>query len=228
MNIELIVCIVFAIMLVISMWMAGEYWKEKEHYRCRVFELTNGKEGSNLVKIVPDTPPPPAPEGLFPTRPLLVEWLHNNSGEYFRKKDEVHLIEQKEDAYVWKLSDSEREIIEGLNKKGTMTVEEIKAKHQPRQLENQVEFDAIMSDINQQQGELNRPLIDRKKKIVKQRELLKIQKHAINQQLSALSAEYQDIEVKAKAINRPLHDLKHEWITLNPRERFIKPNENHV
>ena len=152
MNIELIVCIVFAIMLVISMWMAGEYWKEKEHYRCRVFELTNGKEGSNLVKVVPDTPPPPAPEGLFHTRPLLVEWLHNNSGEYFRKKDEVHLIEelemqrefgkqifgkgylvsnavlnrrlqaeaiieQKEDAYVWKLSDSEREIIEGLNKK---------------------------------------------------------------------------------------------------------------
>lgn len=91
MNIELIVCIVFAIMLVISMWMAGEYWKEKEHYRCRVFELTNGKEGSNLVKVVPDTPPPPAPEGLFPTRPLLVEWLHNNSGEYFRKKDVVHL-----------------------------------------------------------------------------------------------------------------------------------------
>ena len=43
-----------------------------------------------------------------------------------------------------------------------MTVEEIKAKYQPRQLENQVEFDAIMSDINQQQGELNRPLIDRK------------------------------------------------------------------
>ena len=35
-----------------------------------------------------------------------------------------------------------------------MTVEEIKAKHQPRQLENQVEFDAIMSDINQQQGDL--------------------------------------------------------------------------
>ena len=67
-----------------------------------------------------------------------------------------------------------------------MTVEEIKAKHQPRQLENQVEFDAIMSDINQQQGELNRPLIDRKMAIVKQRELLNIQKQAINQQLSAL------------------------------------------
>ena len=91
MNIELIVCIALAIMLVISTWMAGEYWKEKEHYRCRVFELTNGKEGSNLVKVVPDTPPPPAPEKLFPTRPLLTEWLHNNCGEYFRRKDVVAL-----------------------------------------------------------------------------------------------------------------------------------------
>lgn len=61
MNVELIVCIALAILLAFSTWIAGEYWKEKEHYRCRVFELTNGKEGSNLVKVVPDTPPPPAP-----------------------------------------------------------------------------------------------------------------------------------------------------------------------
>ena len=106
-----------------------------------------------------------------------------------------------------------------------MNFEKIKAKYQPRQLENQVEFDAIMSAINQEQGELNRPFIDRKMEITKQRELLNIQKQAINQQLSALSVEYQEIEAKAKAINRPFHDLKHEFITLNPRERFIKPKE---
>ena len=106
-----------------------------------------------------------------------------------------------------------------------MNFEKIKAKYQPRQLENQVEFDAIMSAINQEQGELNRPFIDRKMEIMKQRELLNIQKQAINQQLSALSVEYQEIEAKAKAINRPFHDLKHEFITLNPRERFIKPKE---
>ena len=106
-----------------------------------------------------------------------------------------------------------------------MNFEKIKAKYQPRQLENQVEFDAIMSAINQEQGELNRPFIDRKMEIMKQRELLNIQKQAINQQLSALSVEYQEIEAKAKAINRPFHDLKHEFITMNPRERFIKPKE---
>ena len=83
--------IVLAIMFVAVVIGWSETWKKKEHYRCRVFELTKGKEGSNLVKVVPDTPPPPAPEGLFPTRPLLVEWLHNNCGEYFRRKDVVAL-----------------------------------------------------------------------------------------------------------------------------------------
>ena len=83
--------IVLAVMFVAVVIGWSETWKKKEHYRCRVFELTNGEEGSNLVKVVPDTPPPPAPEGLFPTRPLLTEWLHNNCGEYFRRKDVVAL-----------------------------------------------------------------------------------------------------------------------------------------
>lgn len=83
--------IVLAIMFVAVVIGWSETWKTKEHYRCRVFDLTDGKEGSNLVKVVPDTPPPPAPQGLFPTRPLLVEWLHNNCGEYFRRKDVVAL-----------------------------------------------------------------------------------------------------------------------------------------
>ena len=81
--------IVLAIMFVAVVIGWSETWKKKEHYRCRVFDLTDGKEGSNLVKVVPDTPPPPAPQGLFPTRPLLTEWLHNNCGEYFRRRDVV-------------------------------------------------------------------------------------------------------------------------------------------
>ena len=83
--------IVLAIMFVAVVIGWSETWKKKEHYRCRVFDLTDGKEGSNLVKVVPDTPPPPAPQGLFPTRPLLTEWLHNNCGEYFRRRDVVAL-----------------------------------------------------------------------------------------------------------------------------------------
>ena len=54
--------IVLAIMFVAVVIGWSETWKNKEHYRCRVFDLTDGKEGSNLVKVVPDTPPPPAPK----------------------------------------------------------------------------------------------------------------------------------------------------------------------
>ena len=77
-------------MLAFSTWMAGKYWKEKEHYRCRVFDLTNGEEGSNL----PTGSDIPAPPKLFmpsPTIPLDEVWLHNNRGEYFRRKDVVAL-----------------------------------------------------------------------------------------------------------------------------------------
>jgi hypothetical protein len=91
MNIELIVCIALAIMLAFSTWMAGKYWKEKEHYRCRVFDLTNGKEGSNLPKGS-DIPAPPKLFMPSPTRPLLTEWLHNDCGEYFRRDNVVALI----------------------------------------------------------------------------------------------------------------------------------------
>ena len=90
MNIELIVCIALAIMLAFSTWMAGKYWKEKEHYRCRVFDLTNGEEGSNLP-TASDIPAPPKTFMPYPSIPLDEVWLHNNRGEYFRRKDVVAL-----------------------------------------------------------------------------------------------------------------------------------------
>lgn len=68
-----------------------------------------------------------------------------------------------------------------------MNQEELMAKYQPRQLENQVEFETIMSEMNNEQSLLNHPYIDRKMEIVKKRNLLNIQKQAIYQQISALS-----------------------------------------
>lgn len=86
--------IILLALLIAAAIMLNKTWNEKEKYRCRLFDLTNGKEGSHLVQA-PDIPPPPAPQGLFPTRPLLTEWLHNNCGEYFRRKDVVAEIEKR-------------------------------------------------------------------------------------------------------------------------------------
>ena len=46
--------IVLAVMFVAVVIGWSETWKKKEHYRCRVFELSKGEEGSNLVKVIPD------------------------------------------------------------------------------------------------------------------------------------------------------------------------------
>ena len=67
----------------------GEMWKSKEYYRNRTFELSNGTEGSHLVKVeplgMPPAPPPkkPAPERLM--RPLLTKWIDLGNGQYIRK-----------------------------------------------------------------------------------------------------------------------------------------------
>lgn len=53
---------ILIVMVVVLAIFLNHTWKEKEHYRCRVFELTNGEEGSNLVKVVPTTPAPTPPE----------------------------------------------------------------------------------------------------------------------------------------------------------------------
>lgn len=84
-----ITCIALAILLMIALIGWGEMWKRKEYYRNRTFELSNGAEGSHLVKVeplgMPPAPPPkkPAPERLM--RPLLTKWINLENGQYIRK-----------------------------------------------------------------------------------------------------------------------------------------------
>ena len=53
--------IVLSIMFVAVVIGWSETWKKKEHYRCRVFEFSKGKEGSTLMTVKPTTPPPEPP-----------------------------------------------------------------------------------------------------------------------------------------------------------------------
>ena len=98
-----------------------------------------------------------------------------------------------------------------------MNEKEIRERFAARKVNSQVEFDAVMNEMNTVQTKFNHPHKDRKLEIIKQRELLNIQKQAINQQLSALSAEYQDIEMKQKEINRVFYELKHDFLLANPK-----------
>ena len=106
-----------------------------------------------------------------------------------------------------------------------MTVEEIKAKYEARKCETQIEFDRLMSEMNDEQTHFNHPYLDRERELAKQREMLETQKQAINIQLNAIKVERLELEQKRKDINRVFHDLKHELIMLNPREQYARPKD---
>ena len=103
-----------------------------------------------------------------------------------------------------------------------MNEKEIRAKYEARKCETQIEFDRLMAEMNDEQTHLNNPYLDKERELAKQREMLETQKQAINIQLNTIKVERLELEQKRKDINRVFHDIKHELIMLNPRERFMK------
>ena len=106
-----------------------------------------------------------------------------------------------------------------------MNEQEIRGKYPPREVNNQMEFDRIMSEMNAEQTHMNHPYLDRDRDIALQRTNIKVQIQALHQQDSALRIEQLELEQKRKDINRVFHDLKHELIMMNPREKYVKQKE---
>lgn len=77
-----------------------------------------------------------------------------------------------------------------------------------------------MQELNAEQTHLNHPYLDRDRELAKQRELLELQRKSIEIQLRTISVERIELEQKRKEINRVFHDLKHEFIILNPIGQF--------
>lgn len=63
-------------------------YKEKEYYRGRVFELTNGKEGRHLPDVTDLKPP--APKDFITSQTSIKKWLR--AERYIFKKSEVKLF----------------------------------------------------------------------------------------------------------------------------------------
>lgn len=101
----------------------------------------------------------------------------------------------------------------------------IRAKYEARKCETQMEFDRLMSEMNDEQTHFNHPYLDRERELAKQREMLETQKQAINIQLNQIKVERLELEQKRKEINRVFHDLKHDLIMLNPRENYAKESD---
>ena len=98
-----------------------------------------------------------------------------------------------------------------------MNEKEIMAKFKPRVLDNQVEFDAFMNALNNEQTLLNHPLLDKKRELAKERLEIEGQILNLHMRLNIIRTSVLDVEQEMKNINRVFHQLKHELITLNPK-----------
>lgn len=83
----------------------------------------------------------------------------------------------------------------------------------------------MMATMNTEQTMLNHPYLDRDRELAKQRENLLMQMEAIKIQLKSIAVERIELEQKRKDINRLFHELKHDLIMANPRERFAKNSD---
>ena len=102
-----------------------------------------------------------------------------------------------------------------------MDLEDLKAKFQPRQLDSQIEFDDVMSEMNVEQSRMVHPLIDKDIELIKKQSRLQEQISEMKIEIEVIKRAKLDVESQKKEINRAFHELKHELIKLNPRERFL-------
>lgn len=102
-----------------------------------------------------------------------------------------------------------------------MDFEDLKAKFQPRQLDSQIEFDNVMSEMNVEQSRMVHPLIDKDIELIKKQSRLQEQISELKIEIEVIKRAKLDVESQKKEINRAFHELKHELIKLNPRERFV-------
>jgi uncharacterized protein with von Willebrand factor type A (vWA) domain len=102
-----------------------------------------------------------------------------------------------------------------------MDLEDLKAKFQPRQLDSQIEFDDVMSEMNVEQSRMVHPLIDKDIELIKKQSRLQEKISEMKIEIEVIKRAKLDVESQKKEINRAFHELKHELIKLNPRERFL-------
>lgn len=97
----------------------------------------------------------------------------------------------------------------------------LREKYPPHKAGNQQEFDTWISQLNEVQSNDNIPFNKQKAEIRKQRDMIRLQMQNLRQQDHLLKMQYMEIEDRQRDNNRVYYTLKHEMLTLNPKNAAI-------
>ena len=106
-----------------------------------------------------------------------------------------------------------------------MSTEEIKKSYPPQEVATQIEFENYMSELNAAQTEANHPYIDKLTVLNRKKIEIDVRIKQLSMERDDLRLQTIELEAERKEINRACHELKHEMIRLNPREKFVKAEE---
>ena len=104
--------------------------------------------------------------------------------------------------------------------------QEIREMFTPKEFETQTQFEDYMIALNEKQYEITKPYRDRMQQIQTQIDMLEAQRLQIAAQKNAAGHEMHLLGHARKDINQFFHELKHETIALNPRDKFVKPKDD--
>lgn len=88
-----------------------------------------------------------------------------------------------------------------------------------QEIKTQKEFDDRMQQLNLEQSEAGRPLLDEQRSLNKNRQAIKAEINLLYARYNLLGAKWQELEQERKEINRKYHDQKHQLIMSFPKQK---------
>lgn len=108
-------------------------------------------------------------------------------------------------------------------------IQELRVKFAPRECESQIEFERLMAELQDANAQAAHPHLDTIASYNKELLLMDMELHELHAKMDQLKVKRMYVEKDLKETNRFFHDLKHQLVMLNPREKFVKQeNEQDV
>ena len=108
----------------------------------------------------------------------------------------------------------------------SMELAELQNRFAPKECETQIEFERLMSELQEENTKKVTPYRDKINAYNYDLLIADKKLHELHAQIDKIKLAKMEAEQDAKDINRIFHNIKHQLIMANPREKFIKPDND--
>ena len=104
-------------------------------------------------------------------------------------------------------------------------LELLREKYPPRKVENQMEFERIMTEMKEEKESMKQPLLELDIRLKRHLNALELQRLDLRMEMERIQSERLNNEKEIQDVNFYFRELRNEFCKLNPREDFIRKEE---